>query len=202
MAESFILGLSTGSACLVTCGMVMFPYIMARSAGVKAIASDIIVFLATRLFIYAVLATLAWFAGQTVFRSPVLRNYISGILYIIFSGMLIWYAVGRNPSGVCPSGIITRVENRKLIPILLGIVNSLALCPSLLLILTKGATQATIGQSYLSFLGFFAGSSLWFLPLPIAGLVKRKKVIETIGILATGLAGVIFIIKGALLLTR
>jgi hypothetical protein len=32
--------------------------------------------------------------------------------------------------------------------------------------------------------------------LPLAGKIKRKKVLETVGILATGLAGIIFIIKG------
>jgi len=45
MTDSFILGLSSGSACLLTCGMVMFPYLMAGSAGVKRIAVDVSVFL-------------------------------------------------------------------------------------------------------------------------------------------------------------
>ena len=42
MTESLILGLSSGSACLATCGMVMFPYLMAGSAGVKKIVVDLI----------------------------------------------------------------------------------------------------------------------------------------------------------------
>jgi len=61
MADSFILGLSSGSACLLTCGMVMFPYLMAGSSGVKRIAVDVSVFLITRLVIYFILATLAWY---------------------------------------------------------------------------------------------------------------------------------------------
>ncbi|NSW93083.1 MAG: sulfite exporter TauE/SafE family protein [Bacteroidales bacterium] len=202
MAESFILGLSSGSVCLVTCGMVMFPYMMARTAGAKAITADLAVFLATRFLVYALLATIVWFAGQSLLRSPVFTNYTSGFLYIVFSIMLIWYAIEKRPSKTCPAAVVAKIEKRKLVPVFLGVVNSLALCPSLLLILTKGATQATLGKSYLSFLGFFAGSSLWFLPVPAIGLVKKKNVIETVGIFATGLAGTIFIIKGILMLIR
>jgi hypothetical protein len=45
-------------------------------------------------------------------------------------------------------------------------------------------------------MAFFIGSSLWFLPLPLAGKIRKKEVLRNIGILATGLAGIIFMIKG------
>jgi hypothetical protein len=200
MTDSFILGLSSGSACLVTCGMVMFPYLMAGSAGVKKIAVDLSVFLLTRLVIYFLLATITWYFGQALFSSSVLRTFIPGILYIVFAGMLIWYSIGRNRKKECPAKIITTVENKRLVPLFLGLVNTLGFCPALLLILTNGATQGTLVRSYLAFLAFFVGSSLWFLPLPFAGKFKKKKVIEIIGVLATGLAGAIFIIKGITIL--
>jgi hypothetical protein len=196
MTEAFILGLSSGSACLVTCGMVMFPYLMAGSAGVKRIAVDISLFLITRLLIYLILATLAWYFGQTIFSNPVVRNIVPGILYIVFAVMLVWYAISKKNSQDCPAKIVKTVNNHRLVPILLGIVNSLGFCPALLIILTKGATQSTMLQSYLAFLAFFTGSSLWFLPMPLAGRIRKKEVISTIGILATGLAGMIFMIKG------
>jgi hypothetical protein len=199
--DSFILGLSSGSACLVTCGMVMFPYLMAGAAGVKRIAVDLSVFLVTRLFIYFILASAAWYFGQAVFSSELVRVYLSGILYIVFAVMLIWYSIRKNRSKECPAAIVTKIDNKKLIPLFLGIVNSLGFCPALLIILTKSATQGTITQSWLAFLGFFAGSSLWFLPVPLAGKIRRKQVIEKIGIFATGIAGAIFIIKGIIILT-
>jgi hypothetical protein len=86
------------------------------------------------------------------------------------------------------------------VPVLLGIVNSIGFCPALLIILTKGATQATLAQSYIAFLAFFTGSSLWFMPLPFAGKVKRRQVLQIIGTFATGIAGIIFIIKGITIL--
>jgi sulfite exporter TauE/SafE len=196
MTDSFILGLSSGSACLVTCGIVMFPYLMSGSAGVKRIAADLSVFMLTRLVIYFILATLAWFFGQAIFTNPLMRNVVPGILYILFAVLLVWYSIGRNRKIECSAKIVTTVHNRKLIPIFLGVVNSLGFCPALYIILIKGATQSTMVQSYMAFLAFFIGSSLWFLPLPLAGKIKKKKVLETIGILATGLAGTIFIIKG------
>ncbi|MCX6300812.1 MAG: sulfite exporter TauE/SafE family protein [Bacteroidia bacterium] len=196
MLESFILGLSTGSACLLTCGMVMFPYLMSGSSGVKRITIDLSVFLLTRMLVYALLSVAAWYLGRAFFTNQVVRSVVPGILYIVFAGMLIWYAIDRNRQKNCPAKFVTTVNNRKLIPIFLGVVNSLGFCPALYLVLTKGASEESLAGSLTAFLAFFIGSSLWFLPLPLAGKIKKKKILETIGILATGLAGIIFIIKG------
>jgi sulfite exporter TauE/SafE len=196
MTESLILGLSSGSACLATCGMVMFPYLMSGSAGVKRIAFDLMLFLTTRFLVYFILATLSWYFGQALFSNPVVRNILPGILYIVFAVMLVWYTVSKNRNPDCPAKIVRTVNNHRLVPILLGVVNSLGFCPALFIILTKGATQGTIVQSYLAFLAFFIGSSVWFLPLPLAGKIKKKEVLRNVGVLATGLAGIIFMIKG------
>lgn len=196
MTDSFILGLSSGSACLATCGMVMFPYLMSGSAGPRRIAFDLSLFLFTRFVVYFILATLSWYLGQAIFNNPVVRNVVPGVLYIAFAVMLVWYSISKTRSADCPAKIVKTVNNHRLIPILLGLVNSLGFCPALFIILTKGATQGTISQSYLAFLAFFIGSSVWFLPLPLAGRIRKKEVIRNIGILATGLAGIIFMIKG------
>jgi hypothetical protein len=196
MTDSFILGISSGSACLATCGMVMFPYLMAGEAGVKKIIIDLSLFLLTRFVIYFMLATFAWYFGQAFFNNPVVRNIIPGILYIVFAILLVWYSIDKNRNPACPAKIIKSVNDRRLVPVLLGVVNSLGFCPALFLILTKSAIQVTLAQSYIAFLAFFVGSSLWFLPLPLAGKIRRKEVLKNIGILATGLAGIIFMIKG------
>jgi uncharacterized membrane protein (DUF485 family) len=196
MTDSFILGLSSGSACLATCGMVMFPYLMAGSAGVRRISIDLSLFMFTRFVIYFIMATFAWYFGQTLFSNPVVRNIVPGILYIVFAILLVWYSIDKNRKRDCPAKVVKTVNNQSLVPILLGIVNSLGFCPALFIILTKSATQGTLIQSYLAFLSFFIGSSLWFLPLPLAGKIRKKEVLKNIGILATGLAGIIFLIKG------
>jgi len=196
MTDSLILGLSSGSACLATCGIVMFPYLMAGSAGVKRIATDLSLFLITRLLVYIILATVSWSFGQALFSNNVVRNVVPGILYIVFAVMLVWYAISKNRTRDCPAKIVTTVNNKRLVPVFLGIINSLGFCPALLIILTKGATQGTLTESYLAFFAFFIGSSLWFIPLPLAGKVRKKETLKTIGIMATGLAGIIFLIKG------
>jgi sulfite exporter TauE/SafE len=101
MTESLILGLSSGSACLATCGMVMFPYLMSGSAGVRQISTDISIFLVVRFAVYLIMATIAWYAGQALFNNPVIRNIVPGILYIIFAIMLVWYSIDRNRNPAC-----------------------------------------------------------------------------------------------------
>jgi len=196
MADSFILGLSSGSACLMTCGMVMFPYLLSGSAGAKRISADISLLLIARFIVYFLLATIVWYFGQAFFTNSVVRNIVPGILYIVFSVMLVWYSIGKNREKHCPSKIVTVVNKHGLVPVFLGIVNSIGFCPALFIILTKSSTQASLSQGYLAFLAFFAGSSLWFIPLPLAGKIRKGEVLKTIGILATGLAGIIFMIKG------
>jgi sulfite exporter TauE/SafE len=196
MTDSFILGISSGSACLVTCGMVMFPYLMAGSAGMRRIAIDLALFLLTRFLIYLFLATVAWYFGKAIFSNQLIRNFVPGLLYVIFAVMLVWYSISNTRTKNCPAKIVTTVDNKRLVPVFLGVVNSLGFCPALFLILTKSATEGSLVQSYLAFLAFFTGSSLWFLPLPLAGKIRKKEVLKTVGILATGLAGLIFFIKG------
>jgi cytochrome c biogenesis protein CcdA len=196
MTDSFILGLSSGSACLATCGMVMFPYLMAGSAGVGRITIDLSLFLLTRMSVYLVLATVSWYFGQAIFSNQVVRNIVPGVLYIVFAILLVWYSISNNRKKECPAKIVRTVNNHRLVPVFLGLVNSLGFCPALFIILTKGSTQGTLIQSYFAFLAFFIGSSIWFLPLPLAGKIRKKETLKTIGILATGLAGIIFMIKG------
>ena len=196
MAEAFILGLSTGSACLVTCGMVMLPYFVADSAGVRKTGTGLLLFLATRFVVYLILATLAWFSGRTLFASPVMRNIVPGVLYVVFAVMLVLYSLDRGQKTSCPAKFSAAINRKGLIPVMLGIVNSIGFCPALFILITNSATQSSLSGSYLAFAAFFAGSSLWFVPVPLAGKLKGKEVIRTIGILATGLAGVIFMIKG------
>ena len=201
MIDSLILGISSGSACVATCGLVMFPYLMSGSAGTRRITIDLSIFMAVRFLVYFILATLSWYFGQALFSNPIVRNIVPGILYIGLSVMLVYYSISKSRKSNCPAKMLTTINNKKLIPIILGVVNSLGFCPALFIVLTKGATQNSLMQSYLAFTAFFIGSSLWFLPLPFAGKIKKVELLKTIGILATGLAGIIFMIKGITILT-
>lgn len=201
MIDSLILGISSGSACVATCGIVMFPYLMSGSAGTRRITIDLSIFMAVRFLVYFILATLSWYFGQALFSNPIVRNIVPGILYIGLSVMLVYYSISKSRKSNCPAKMLTTINNKKLIPIILGVVNSLGFCPALFIVLTKGATQNSLMQSYLAFTAFFIGSSLWFLPLPFAGKIKKVELLKTIGILATGLAGIIFMIKGITILT-
>ena len=196
MTDSFILGLSSGSACLLTCGMVMFPYLLSGEGGPRKIATDLSAFLATRFIAYFILSTAAWYFGQAVFTGRFSSRIMPGLLYITFSVMLVWYSVGSGIKRECPAKSIARFTDRRFIPLFLGVVNSIGFCPALFLLLTKGAAQPSIVRTYGDLLAFFAGSLIWFLPLPALGKFRKTELLRTIGTLATGLSGVIFMIKG------
>lgn len=199
MINSFILGLSSGSACVVTCGMVMFPYLMSGNAGVRKITIDLSLFMLARFVAYLILATATWYFGQAIFRNPIIKNFLPGILYVSLSIILVYYSISSHKSA-CPAKMLSTINNKRIIPIILGLVNSIGFCPALLIALTEGATQDSLLMSYATFSTFFIGSAIWFIPIPFAGKIKKVEILKTIGILATGLAGIIFMIKGITIL--
>jgi hypothetical protein len=176
VTDSFILGLSSGSACLATCGMVMFPYLMAGSSGVRRIAIDLSLFLFTRFLVYLLLATASWYFGQAFFSNQLVRSFVPGVLYIVFAIMLVRYSISNSRTKDCPAKIVTTVNNKRLVPVFLGIVNSLAFCPALFLIMTKGATQGSLGQSGLSC--FFSGFISMVFALASCGENQKKRSVK------------------------
>jgi len=200
MLESFILGLSTGSACLATCGMVLVPYFISGEGSVKKTYADLGIFLGTRLIAYAFLAALSFYFGRLVFQNPLVQTWITGSLFVLFSVMLIAYSLRLMKQHTCALGTMERKKISRMIPFTLGILSSVGFCPALLLAITEGASRQNLVQSEISFLLFFAGTSVWFLPLPLTAGASNRKILRTIGILATGLAGIIYCIKGIILL--
>lgn len=80
-----------------------------------------------------------------------------------------------------------------------GLATGLSLCPPLLLAIATAAEQATLGQSVLFFLSFFAGTSLFLVPAPLLGLLRGFPPLPLIGKMAAGLIGAYYLFNGATL---
>jgi sulfite exporter TauE/SafE len=203
--EALLLGLSTGTSCLIFCGPILVPYLLGEGISLKRSLIDISIFLGSRFIVYVLLGLLAALVGQAFFRTGIYRGIITGSAYIILSVTLVIYAFFRiKPLCMLKSfqEIPANQPDRRTlaVPLVGGLVTGLSLCPSLLLAFTGAASEGSIWQSIEFFILFFAGTTVYFLPLIFLGLIHGKNVIHIIGKIAAGMAGVIFFVKGLSLL--
>jgi sulfite exporter TauE/SafE len=207
MGQGFILGLSTGAVCVAYCGPVLIPYLMSESGGLKRSYLLVAVFLSGRLSAYLLTAVLAGLVGQSVVQQSETRTLFMGIAYMILSVMLIAYGLYRFKE-ICLGHTIKPVSEEKkgkdrfMIPFTGGFLTGINICPPFLLAITGAVDSGTITGSILFFLAFFAGTSVFFLPMPVAGMFKRQHVLRIIGKFAALLAGILYFYKGLILLIR
>lgn len=205
MGEGFILGLSTGAVCVAYCGPVLIPYLMSESGGLKRSYLVVSVFLAGRLVAYMLTAVLAGLIGRSVVQQTEARTVFMGLAYILLAVMLVLYGLHRFRE-ICLGKTVTKItgnENAKkklLVPLSGGFLTGINICPPFLLAITGAIDSGTITGSLLFFLAFFAGTSLYFIPMPVAGMFKRQHVLRIIGKFAALLAGILYFYKGLILL--
>jgi sulfite exporter TauE/SafE len=203
--EALLLGLSTGTSCLVFCGPVILPYMLGEGISLKRSLVDILIFLGSRLIVYLLLGLIAALVGQAFFRTEVFRGIITGSAYIILSVTLVIYSFLRIKPLCMLKNIreipVNQADRRTFaVPLIGGLVTGLSLCPALLLAFTGAASEGSVVQSLIYFIFFFIGTTVYFLPLIFLGLLHGRNVIHIIGKFAAGIAGIFFFAKGLIML--
>ena len=205
MGQGFILGLSTGAVCVAYCGPVLIPYLMSESGGLKRSYMVVSVFLAGRLMAYMLTAVLAGIIGRSVVQQTETRTLLMGLAYMLLALMLVLYGLHRFRE-ICLGKTVTKITGNEnatkklLVPLSGGFLTGINICPPFLLAITGAIDSGTITGSLLFFLAFFAGTSLYFIPMPVAGMFKRQHVLRIIGKFAALLAGILYFYKGLILL--
>lgn len=207
-AEALALGVSSGPACLVSCGPVLVPILTAERRAARGTCVTLAGFLSGRLGGYLLFASIVWFAGQSLEVAPRARSLIFGFTDLAMAVLLVGYAreLGRTPEDAC-RGACTVTRTRALAgaaPALLGLVSGFSLCPPFL----AAGVRATQGPGLVAALAFFAcffvGTSVWFLPSLGLGLLRRWAEVAVVArlvllLLAGYYAYLAFILLGGLL---
>ncbi|MBN2430913.1 MAG: sulfite exporter TauE/SafE family protein [Acidobacteria bacterium] len=207
MIEGFLLGLSTGTSCLAFCAPVLLPYFVAEAHSHKRNLGALGIFLLGRLTGYLIFAVLAWAVGWLLLQPSADREIIFGAARLVLALLLIGYGFGLfHPA--CAVAADTSRGNRFQrrwgvpLPLWLGLLTGLSLCPPFLLALTETAQSPSLGHSLLFFLAFFAGTSLFLLPLPLAGVFRRIAVLRPVARLTAGVIGCYYLYLGLLMITE
>jgi len=202
--DGILLGLSTGSVCLAYCGPVLIPYMLGENNTISRNYLDVSLFLAGRLAAYIAIGFITGVLGKFLLQPSPLSSMITGISYIVLSLLLILYGFYQFKE-VCLGRSKSRMDSASgknktiLVPLTGGILTGLNICPPFVLAIAKAAALHNITKSTVFFILFFAGTSVFFIPLPFLGFFKRQQVLRTIGKFAAILSGVVYLYKGIMI---
>ncbi len=202
LTKGFLLGLASGGACLAYCAPVLIPYLLSEGRTVRGNAWLVVGFLSGRLAGYLAFAVFAWTAHVAIVEALPQREIVTGVVTIVLAILLLAYGfAGRMPAcrAASADGLLQRLHLRNpwSVPVLLGLLTGVSLCPPFLLAFGSAAQLPRLWQSLLFFAAFFVGTSVYIVPLPLLGMAGRHDAIRTVGRLAAGMAGLLYLYSGA-----
>jgi sulfite exporter TauE/SafE len=165
--EGFLLGLSTGTICLLTCTPIYLPYLATEKRQLKENFWKVMEISFGRFFSYLAFGALAGWLGAQI--AEIDRSLYTGIAFILLSIFLILTSVRTS-----------KQEKHCVIPFymkftksafLMGVLTGINYCPSFLIAVSKAVDLAGVFNGILLFLGFFVGTTLFLLPLAFTGML-------------------------------
>lgn len=203
--EGFFLGLANGTVCVAYCAPVLVPYILGKGENTLENFSTLGKFLFGRLLGYMVFALIAWATNKIVLENTVYKELILGLAYIVLAVFMFFYGI-INSHGFCTVKRAKKFEakltfvNSKMLPIILGLLTGLNLCPPFLIAFTGAAVSGSILGSMFFFLMFFIATSLYFVPIPFIGMLKQHSELKNIGKMAAIIMSLYYLYMGIIVI--
>ena len=201
VTEGFLLGLANGGVCLAYCAPVLVPYLLGESDTVCRSLASVGGFLGGRLVGYLTFAVLAWFTHFAVLDHLPYQRLLIGIATMGLALLLIAYGFAGRPhqcGAAAAQDTIRRLRLRNFLPlpVVLGLVTGVNICPPFLMAFGSAAQLPRLWQSLLFFTAFFAGTSIYLAPLPLVGMAGRREIVRIVGRFAAGVVGLVYLYCG------
>ena len=201
--QGFLLGLANGTTCLAFCAPALIPFLMHEGQTVRQNMVTLLKFLGGRMGGYLIFGLLAWATGSLLLEAVGYQALIIGVAYVGLAAVLLVAALRKKaPSRTCAFEGARATLNRwpAFLPIGMGFLAGLKICPPLLLAFTDAASTGTLVGSLIFFLAFFLGTSVYFIPIPFLGVFRRVSALQTVGKFAAVIVALYYLYAGILLL--
>ncbi len=201
LTEGFLLGLANGGVCLAYCAPVLVPYLLGEGGTVRRGVASVAGFLGGRLAGYLTFAVLAWLTHFAILDHLPCQRLLIGTAMTGLALLLIIYGFASRPhrcGAVAAEDTIRKLRLGSFLPLpaVLGLVTGINVCPPFLMAFGSAVQLPGLWQSLLFFTAFFAGTSIYLAPLPLAGMVGRRDIVRITGRLAAGIVGLIYLYYG------
>lgn len=203
--QGFLLGLANGTTCLVFCAPVLIPFFLDRGKSVRTNLLTLLQFLGGRLGGYVLVGLLAWGTGSLLLEAAgrPTQSLVIGAAYVGLAALLLVSVLRKKaPADACAlaSAQVRLSRWPALLPVGMGFLAGLKICPPLLLAFTGAARTGTAAGS-LVFLGtFFLGTAVYFVPVPFVGVFRRVSALQIVGKFAAVIVAAYYLFAGMLLL--
>ena len=200
METALFLGLTSGGACLASCGPLAAALLASEEVSFKRSSALLTVFLSGRLLGYLGWAVLSWLLGWLILQSPKGIAFFSAA-DLALGAWLIYYGI-RPPvpsHGNCPGATLNSSwsgHHAFFRGGVWGFLNGLQICPPFLTAVTEAARTGSLGGSLLFFFIFYLGTGIWFLPFPFIGTLGRFRQVAQVARFLTLPLGAYFIYSG------
>lgn len=205
--SGFLLGLASGTSCLAFCAPVLVPYLVAEGRSSRAGFPLLGRFLAGRLLGYLSFGLAAGAMGTLLTGAGPEREALFGVAYLGLALVLLVYGFRQPGSSGRPcvarrNSLPHQLARRwpSLLPVALGLFTGLNWCPPFALAVTGAAETGSVAGSVWFFLTFFLGTSVFFVPLPGLGTLRRFEVLRSVARLSAGVVGAWFLYRSLVLL--
>lgn len=186
LLEGFLLGVSTGTICLATCSPIYLPFLISEKRSFQHNIMKVMEISVGRFISYISFGAIAGLIGKSI--TDVDRTFFTSIAYLLCSVFLVLLAFKTQKSHKgCPIPLYLKWTSNAVI---LGIMTGINFCPSFLIALTKAIHLGGYLEGMLLFGGFFAGTTLFLIPLAFGGFlasIKRMKLIAQIASIAVAI---------------
>ncbi len=192
LIEGIILGLSTGTLCLMTCTPIYLPYLISEDRKLSKGILTVVEISAGRFLSYLAFGAVAGYTGAQI--GSIDRELFTSIAYILLSAYLVLSAVRtRKKEKKCHIPGITRFTKSAF---LLGVLTGISFCPAFLIALSKAVNLGGAFSGMMLFLGFFFGTSVFLLPLAFVGQLSKITKMKLIAQFASIFIAVWFTFSG------
>lgn len=192
LIEGTILGLSTGTICLVTCTPIYLPYLISEDRKLSKSIFTVLEISAGRFISYLAFGAIAGYTGAQI--TSINRELFTSIAYILLSVYLVLSAVRTNKKA--KSCHIPKMARFTRSAFILGILTGISFCPSFLIALSKAVDLGGAFSGMMLFFGFFLGTSVFLLPLAFVGQISKVSKMKLIAQYASILIAVWFTFNG------
>jgi hypothetical protein len=155
-------------------------------------------------------ALVAWEIGALASMLIKPHPQLVGMVYVLMAGVLAWYAyaVRRNCAGDCSTSKLVTIGGtvddtgtaRTAGVAMLGFLTGLNFCPPFVVAGIRAAELGSLSGALLFFAVFFAGTSIWFVPIAGLGCVVRNQALVTVARMTMGLVALYYFALGLYML--
>jgi sulfite exporter TauE/SafE len=195
LIEGFLLGLTLGTTCLVTCAPVYGTLILSKENSVSTGVRTVFFISLGRFFSYALFGLLTGYAGGLI-GDFAERETVVAVSYLLVAAYLTYSALMQNrleKKCCAPSRMAKFAGN----PFLIGVLTGISICPAFVGAIARGIESGGAIGGLMLFTGFFFGTTIYLLPLSFLSYFTKKRMFRYAGIAASILVACWFIYDGS-----